>query len=116
MLDSPLPLPRVDGVEHRAVDVDGTRFHVAEAGDGPPLVLLHGWPQHWWMWRHLIGPLAERYRVVAPDMRGHGWSDKPPSTYRKTELLGDVMALMDRLGIDRARFVGHDWGGYVGML
>jgi pimeloyl-ACP methyl ester carboxylesterase len=55
-----LPMPHVAGVEHRFVDVRGAHFHVAEAGDGPPLVLLHGWPQHWWSWREVIAPLSER--------------------------------------------------------
>jgi pimeloyl-ACP methyl ester carboxylesterase len=110
------PLPQIEGVEHRYETVNGIRMHYAEAGSGEPLVLVHGWPQHWWMWRDLIGPLAERYRVVAPDLRGHGWSDKPRSTYRKAELLGDVMALLDSLGLERVRFVGHDWGGYLGAL
>jgi pimeloyl-ACP methyl ester carboxylesterase len=68
------------------------------------------------MWRDFIGPLAERYRVIAPDLRGHGWSDKPESSYRKTEMLDDVVALLDRLGLERVRFVGHDWGGWTGML
>jgi pimeloyl-ACP methyl ester carboxylesterase len=65
-----LPLPRVDGVEHRWVEAGGVRLHLAEAGEGEPLVLLHGWPQHWYEWREVIGPLAERYRVICPDLRG----------------------------------------------
>jgi pimeloyl-ACP methyl ester carboxylesterase len=110
------PLPRVDGVEHRYETVRGVRLHYAEAGAGEPLLLVHGWPQHWWMWRNQIGPLAQRYRVIVPDLRGHGWSEKPRSTYRKTELLADLLALLDRLGIDRVRWVGHDWGAVVGLL
>jgi pimeloyl-ACP methyl ester carboxylesterase len=112
----PPPLPELPEVEHRYESANGIRMHYAEAGDGEPLVLVHGWPQHWWMWRDHIGPLAERFRVIAPDLRGHGWSDKPRTSYRKTELLDDVMALLDRLGLERVRFVGHDWGGWVGML
>jgi pimeloyl-ACP methyl ester carboxylesterase len=68
------------------------------------------------MWRHQIGPLAERFRVIVPDLRGHGWSGKPRSSYMKTELLDDVLALLDKLGLERVRLVGHDWGGWVGML
>jgi pimeloyl-ACP methyl ester carboxylesterase len=109
-------MPELPGVEHRYESVNGIRMHYAEAGSGDPLVLLHGWPQHWWMWRDFIGPLAERFRVIAPDLRGHGWSDKPPSGYLKTDMLADVLALLDRLELDRVRWVGHDWGGYVGML
>ena len=112
----PPPLPELPGVEHRFETANGIRIHYAEAGEGDPLVLLHGWPQHWWMWRDFIGPLAERFRVIVPDLRGHGWSDKPRSSYRKTEFLDDVVALLDRLGLERVRFVGHDWGGWTGML
>jgi pimeloyl-ACP methyl ester carboxylesterase len=71
------PLPEVPGVRHSWHQAGDVRLHVAEAGEGPPLVLLHGWPQHWYEWRALIGPLAERYRVLAPDLRGFGWSDSP---------------------------------------
>ena len=104
------------GVEHRDVDVRGVRLHVAEAGAGPPLILLHGWPQHWWCWRRLIPRLAERYRVLAPDLRGWGWSAAPPGDYAKTTFAADVLALMDLEGIDRARIIGHDWGGYTAFL
>src|SRR4051794_34454840 len=110
------PLPEVAGVDHRYANVSGVRLHYAEAGAGDPVVLLHGWPQHWWMWRDHIGPLAERFRVIVPDLRGHGWSGKPRSSYRKTEMLADVLGLLDRLGLERVRLVGHDWGGWVGML
>jgi pimeloyl-ACP methyl ester carboxylesterase len=112
------PLPELPGVQHRYETVNGIRIHYAEAGnpESEPVVLLHGWPQHWWMWRHQIGPLAERYRVIAPDLRGLGWSDKPRSTYRKSEWVGDLIALLDKLGLERVRLVGHDWGGAVGLL
>jgi pimeloyl-ACP methyl ester carboxylesterase len=68
------------------------------------------------MWRDLVGPLAEHYRVIAPDLRGHGWSEKPQASYRKDELMRDVLALLDQLGIERTRWIGHDWGAYVGLL
>jgi pimeloyl-ACP methyl ester carboxylesterase len=69
------------------------------------------------MWRDLIGPLRDAgYRVIAPDLRGHGWSDKPAGDYRKDVLMRDILGLLDQLGIDRVRWVGHDWGGYAGML
>jgi pimeloyl-ACP methyl ester carboxylesterase len=112
------PMPQVDGVEHRYATVRGVRLHYAEAGSpsAPPLILQHGWPQHWWMWRHLIPSVAERFRVIAPDLRGHGWSDKPAGDYRKDELMRDVVALLDHLEIERVSYVGHDWGAYVGML
>jgi pimeloyl-ACP methyl ester carboxylesterase len=109
-------IPDVEGVTHREVAVRGIRLHIAEAGAGEPLVLLHGWPQHWWMWRHQIPPLAERFRVIAPDLRGMGWSDKPRSTYSKQEFADDLVALLDALGLDRVRLVGHDWGAISGLL
>jgi pimeloyl-ACP methyl ester carboxylesterase len=109
-------MPHVDGVEHRHVDVGGLRLHVAEAGDGEPLVMLHGWPQHWFMWRKLIPTLAERYRVICPDMRGFGWSDAPPGRYEKKTLARDVLRLIEVLGLERVRLVGHDWGGFAGFL
>jgi pimeloyl-ACP methyl ester carboxylesterase len=92
------------------------RLHYEEAGEGEPVLLVHGWPQHSAMWRHQVGPLAERFRVITPDLRGHGRSPKPPSGYRKAELLDDLLGLLDDLGIERVRWVGHDWGAYVGML
>jgi pimeloyl-ACP methyl ester carboxylesterase len=110
------PLPELPGVRHRDVTARGVRLHVAEAGAGPPLLLLHGWPQHWWCWRHLIGPLAERYTVLAPDLRGWGWSEAPRDAYAKTTFMADVVALMDHEGIERARVIAHDWGGYTAFL
>ena len=114
------PLPEISGleVEHRYIDARGLRFHVAVAGpeDAEPLVLLHGWPQHWFAWRRLLGPLAERYRVYAPDLRGFGWSDAPPGDYLKATLAADVVALLDELELERVRLAGHDWGGFAGFL
>jgi pimeloyl-ACP methyl ester carboxylesterase len=112
-------MPPCDGVTHHVATVDGLRLHYAEAGEGEPLVLLHGWPQHWWEWRHVIGPLSERYRVICPDVRGLGWSEGPGpgaamADYSFARLAADVVGLLDALGIERARFVGHDWGCVVG--
>jgi pimeloyl-ACP methyl ester carboxylesterase len=112
-------MPQLAGVEHHHALVGGIRIHYAEAGpsEGAAVLLQHGWPQHWWMWRHLIGPLADRgFRVIAPDMRGHGWSSKPAGDYRKDALMRDILGLLDQLGIERVRWVGHDWGTYVGLL
>jgi pimeloyl-ACP methyl ester carboxylesterase len=110
-------MPHVDGVEHRVVVVDGLRLHYAEAGAGDPLVLLHGWPQHWWCWRDTIGPLAARYRVICPDTRGQGWSEGSATGYRGYRLhrlAADLAGLLDALGIERVRLVGHDWGAAIG--
>jgi pimeloyl-ACP methyl ester carboxylesterase len=109
-------LPAVAGVTHRWVEAGDVRLHVAEAGDGPPLLLLHGWPQHWWCWRGVMGELAVGNHVLAPDLRGFGWSDAPPGSYAKRQFAADVVALLDAEGIDRVRVIGHDWGGYTALL
>lgn len=111
-----LALPDVAGVRHHFVDVDGVRLHVAEAGSGPPLLCLHGWPQHWWTWRHLLAELAPDYRVICPDLRGYGWSSIPETGYDKQQMATDVLALLDALGLDRVGLIGHDWGGVIGFL
>jgi pimeloyl-ACP methyl ester carboxylesterase len=113
------PFPPVEGVAvmHRNVVLaDGTRLHVAEAGDGPPLVLVHGWPQHWWAWRRLLPALAEGRRVLCPDLRGLGWSDAPPGAYAKEGWAADLVALLDALDLDTADVAGHDWGGLAALL
>jgi pimeloyl-ACP methyl ester carboxylesterase len=107
-------MPQVDGVDHLYPVVDGLRVHCAVAGDGPPLLLVHGWPQHWWSWRRLIGPLADRYRVICPDIRGMGWTDAPRTGYDLRTLTRDLLGLLDALGLERVRLVGHDWGFLIG--
>ncbi|HEX5375339.1 MAG TPA: alpha/beta fold hydrolase, partial [Solirubrobacterales bacterium] len=88
-----MDLPVVEGVTHRWVEARGLRFHVAEAGSGDdPVLLLHGWPQHWYEWRELMPALADRHRVVAMDLRGFGWSDAPRRGYEKENLASDVLA------------------------
>ena len=111
-------LPHVDGVRHRFIGANGIVQHVAEAGppDGDPVILIHGWPQHWYEWRHLIPALADRHRVLAVDLRGFGWSDAPSSGYEKENLASDILALLDALELDRVKLVGHDWGGWIGFL
>jgi pimeloyl-ACP methyl ester carboxylesterase len=111
-------LPHLDGVRHEYFDAGGLRTHVALAGrdDADPVVLVHGWPQNWWSWRRVIPELSERFRVIAPDLRGHGWTDAPARGYDKEQLASDVLALLDAMGIERATWVGHDWGGWLGFL
>lgn len=111
-------MPELAGVEHHYVDVRGARLHVAELGDraGSPVLLVHGWPQHWYSWRSLMPLLADRHRVLAMDLRGFGWSEPTPRGYRKEELADDVAGVLDALEIDRVNLVGHDWGGVVGFL
>jgi pimeloyl-ACP methyl ester carboxylesterase len=110
-------LPEIDGVTHHWVRARGVEFHYAEAGSGDDVVLcLHGWPQHWYEWRHLMPALAPRHRVLALDLRGFGWSEAPKSGYEKENLADDVLAVLDELGIERVKLVGHDWGGWIGFL
>jgi pimeloyl-ACP methyl ester carboxylesterase len=109
----PAPLA---GVTHRYVQAGDLRVHVAEAGAGPPLVLVHGWPQHWYCWHAVIPLLAEHFRVICPDMRGFGWTDAPRSGYDKDTLADDILAVCDALGLERFALAGHDWGGFVAFL
>jgi pimeloyl-ACP methyl ester carboxylesterase len=110
--------PSLPGVTHDWIDAGGLRTHVALAGpeDGPPVLLVHGWPEHWWAWRLVIGELAKTHRVIAPDLRGHGWTDAPKSGYDKEQLATDLLALLDAMGIDKVTWVGHDWGAHAGFL
>ncbi len=104
------------GVGHSLIQTDRLAVHVAEAGGGEPVILLHGWPQHWWEWRLVIGPLAKHYRVICPDLRGFGWSAAPRDGYEKEGMAADLIALLDALGLERVRIVGHDWGGFISFL
>jgi pimeloyl-ACP methyl ester carboxylesterase len=98
------------------VDAGGLRMHVAEAGEGPLVVLLHGFPESWYSWRHQLTALASAgFRAVAPDQRGYGATGGPDEVaeYTMLHLTGDVMALLDALGEDTAVVAGHDWGAPV---
>lgn len=108
--------PQVEGITHRFVKVNGMHLHLAEAGSGEPMLMLHGWPQHWYMWRYQIPCLAQHYAVICPDLRGFGWSDAPATGYEKERLVDDMIALLDTLNLKRIRLVAHDWGGWVGFL
>src|SRR3954453_4756183 len=104
--------PKTD-LRHRTIAVNGVRLHAVEAGpeDGPLLVLLHGFPEFWYGWRHQIGPLAAAgYRVLVPDQRGYNLSGKPRrvSSYNLDLLARDVVAMIDGAGVEKARVVGHD--------
>jgi pimeloyl-ACP methyl ester carboxylesterase len=99
---------------HREVSANGIRLHVAEMGSGPLVLLLHGFPEFWWSWRHQLPALAAAgMRAVAVDLRGYGDSDKPPRGYDLWTLSGDVAGLVRALGERQADFVGHDWGGIL---
>jgi pimeloyl-ACP methyl ester carboxylesterase len=103
-------------VEHREIEVNGLRMHVAERGEGPLVVLLHGFPESWYSWRHQLAALADAgFRAVAPDQRGYGGTSRPEAVDRYTllHLVGDVVGLIDARGAARAVVVGHDWGAPV---
>ena len=103
-------------ITHHSVKTNGISMHVAEAGSGFPVVFCHGWPELWYSWRHQIAALADAgFRAIAPDMRGYGGTDAPadPAEYTMKTLSADMVGLLDALDIDKAVFVGHDWGGAV---
>src|SRR5499433_640844 len=104
------------GLNHRTVDTNGIRMHLAEAGSGPLVLLCHGFPESWYSWRHQLAALAEAgFHAVAPDMRGYGQTDAPREieSYTQLHLVGDMVGLLDALGEKSAVIVGHDWGGPV---
>ena len=122
MAPEPLPealtpdLPDVPGVRHLLVEVEGVRLHVAEAGEGDPVVLQHGWPEHWYAWRHVIPELARTRRVIAPDLRGFGWSEAPSGSYEKATFASDLIGVLDALELEQVDLIAHDWGGFAGFL
>src|SRR5262245_50185571 len=103
-------------ITHRDIGTNGIRMHTAEAGQGPLVVLLHGFPEGWYSWRHQLAALAEAgFHGVAPDQRGYGQTDRPAEIekYSMPYLVGDVIGLLDALEEPRAVIVGHDWGAPV---
>jgi pimeloyl-ACP methyl ester carboxylesterase len=98
----------------RYIDTGGLRQHVVSGGDGPPLLLMHGWPQTWYAWRLVMTALARDFTVIAPDQRGCGLSGKPEEGYDTGTLAGDLAALMDALGYRRFAMAGHDTGMWIG--
>ncbi|MBM9503195.1 alpha/beta fold hydrolase [Actinacidiphila acididurans] len=103
-------------INHRFVETNGIRMHIAEQGEGPLVVLLHGFPETWYSWRHQFAALAAAgYHVVAPDQRGYGRTDRPEAIekYSQLHLVGDIIGLLDALGEEQAVLVGHDWGSPV---
>ena len=103
-------------ITHRFVETNGIRMHIAEAGEGPLVLLCHGWPESWYSWRHQLHALAEAgYHAVAPDQRGYGQTDRPEAVDQYTifHLTGDLVGLLDALGEQTAVVAGHDWGAPV---
>jgi len=103
-------------IAHRTIEANGLRIHFAEAGEGPLVLMCHGFPESWYSWRHQLHALAEAgYHAVAPDMRGYGQTDRPDAIEQYTvfHLVGDMVALAAALSPDKAVIVGHDWGAPV---
>src|SRR5262245_41030663 len=102
-------------VDHRVVETNRIRLHCAVDGAGPLVIFLHGFPESWYSWRHQLAALAPHFRVVAPDLRGYGESDKPAGVeaYAMEELVADVAGLVAAFGARDAVIVGHDWGGGI---
>jgi pimeloyl-ACP methyl ester carboxylesterase len=98
-------------MEHLTIEANGAAFHVVQAGRGRPLLLLHGWPEFWLTWEPVMTRLADRFSLIAPDLRGFGDSDKPAGAFGPADHAADILALMDRLGLSRFGVVGHDVGG-----
>jgi pimeloyl-ACP methyl ester carboxylesterase len=103
-------------LRHRTIETNGIRMHLAEQGAGPLVVLCHGFPESWYSWRHQLRALSEAgFHAVAPDMRGYGKTDRPEAIdqYTLLHLVGDMVGLLDALGVETAVIAGHDWGGPV---
>ncbi len=101
---------------HRFVSTNGIRMHIAEQGEGPLVILCHGFPESWYSWRHQLAALAEAgFHAVAPDMRGYGQTDQPEqiAQYTQFHTVGDMIGLIDALGAEQAVIAGHDWGAPV---
>lgn len=104
-----------DDFEHRYLPINGFRMHYVQAGTGPRLMLmLHGFPENWWSWRHQIPVFARHFTVVAPDLRGYNESEKPAWGYGIDVLVEDIVELIRALGHERAVVAAHDWGGMLG--
>lgn len=103
-------------VAHRMIETNGIHMHIAEAGEGPAVLMCHGFPESWYSWRHQLHALAEAgYRAIAPDMRGYGQTDRPDQAdqYSMFHLTGDMVGVLDALEIEHAAIVGHDWGAPI---
>ncbi|WP_313357576.1 alpha/beta hydrolase [Microbacterium sp.] len=108
------PLPPAAGFEHLIVETPGLRSHVAVIGDGEAVLMLHGFPQHWWEWRRVAPQLAAHgYRVICPDLRGSGWTEADDPAIRRTSMRADLIAMLDALGVENAHVVSHDLGAVV---
>ncbi|XP_075656713.1 epoxide hydrolase 1-like isoform X2 [Castanea sativa] len=107
----------MEGIDHRIVSVNGNKMHIAEKGQGPVVLFLHGFPELWYSWRHQIHALSSLgYHAVAPDLRGFGDTEAPTSitSYTCDHIVNDLVALIDSLGVEQVFLVAHDWGAIMG--
>ncbi|MEV0094077.1 alpha/beta hydrolase [Streptomyces sp. NPDC050738] len=111
------PMPHVEGARHHWIQAGEVRLHTAEFGppSGTPVVLLHGFPQHWYAWRGLAPLLSPDHRLICVDLRGFGWSEQPKRGYDTDSLASDILALLDALALDRTALIAHSWGAGVGF-
>ncbi|MBN2167896.1 MAG: alpha/beta hydrolase [Actinobacteria bacterium] len=103
---------------HTFIEANGHNFHCVIEGEGEPVILCHGFPECWYSWRHQIRSLSKRFKVIAPDMRGFGLSDKPKGvkSYMLQDVADDIKGIIEALGYQKASVVGHDWGGAVAWM
>jgi epoxide hydrolase 4 len=109
----PYPASLASGWRHEFVETNNIRLHCVTQGEGELIVLLHGFPEFWYSWRHQIPALARHFKVVVPDLRGYNYSDKPSSGYDLDTLSRDIEGLIGAMGYVKAHIVGHDWGGAI---
>jgi pimeloyl-ACP methyl ester carboxylesterase len=110
------PMPEVPDATHHMIEARGARFHVAQAGDGEPVVLLHGLAQHWYAWRRVLPELAANYRLYCIDLRGCGWSEGTRRGYSTRDQAADVLAVMDALGLVSTRLIAHGDSTWIGFM
>jgi pimeloyl-ACP methyl ester carboxylesterase len=108
-------MPPAPGFRHRFIETPGLTTHVATIGEGEPVVMLHGFPQHWWQWRAVGAALAHRYQVICPDLRGAGWTRASSPGMGRLTQTDDLLAVMDALGLERIRLVAHDLGALTAV-
>ncbi|MGH3360013.1 MAG: alpha/beta fold hydrolase [Nocardioidaceae bacterium] len=104
------------GAHHRRITVNGVTLHVAEIGSGPPVLLVHGFPQHWYAWHRVAVDLARDHRVLMPDMRGFGWSETTARGYDTGTRVDDLEALIEALDLGPVTVCGHEWGAWAGFM
>jgi epoxide hydrolase 4 len=103
----------MNDIQHQYAQINGIRMHYVTAGEGSPVVMLHGFPEFWYAWHKQIPALARHFKVIAPDQRGYAETDKPDWGYEVDVLVQDILGLLEANGIQKARIVGHDWGGAI---